>query len=366
MSETSHNSGKPRTRQRVYKTPPQLDVPDIEDDAAERKRVLNVLAQRRYRKIGAIHCLTRTNSNAGEKKRRRQLKQQSQDEPEGEAIESLPGEPVGSEPSAHISCAPEPLSIDSISGIDDGWPGSLGMSVTPLLLNSNIESSPVQAQNNWNTLHTSLNPAGDLFSLDFFTPTSNPGSPPSFDTSPKSVNSDGSLSDSYLLPVYELTLLKGLLRIAERLGSPKDVWSLTSQSPFTKGGGTPAHQLPPTWQPTATQIMMPHHPFLDFLPWPSVRDKVIDIFSLPEGSRPPSAAGPTGLANLAYDIEDNSEGVRIYGDDPYDPAYWEVGQVFFQRWWFLFDRDIIATSNRWRRLRGAPPLAIKAAGEEKF
>lgn len=41
---------RPRTRQRLYKAPPTLDVPDIDQDAAERKRVLNVLAQRRYRK----------------------------------------------------------------------------------------------------------------------------------------------------------------------------------------------------------------------------------------------------------------------------------------------------------------------------
>ena len=40
----------PRTRQRVYKAPPPLAVPDINEDAAERKRVLNVLAQRRYSK----------------------------------------------------------------------------------------------------------------------------------------------------------------------------------------------------------------------------------------------------------------------------------------------------------------------------
>lgn len=41
---------RPQTRQRAYKQPPSLDVPDIDQDAAERKRVLNVLAQRRYRK----------------------------------------------------------------------------------------------------------------------------------------------------------------------------------------------------------------------------------------------------------------------------------------------------------------------------
>lgn len=48
---SSNPSGKPRTRQRVYKEPPALDVPDIDQDAAERKRVLNVLAQRRYREL---------------------------------------------------------------------------------------------------------------------------------------------------------------------------------------------------------------------------------------------------------------------------------------------------------------------------
>ena len=35
----------------MYKAPPPLAVPDINEDAAERKRVLNVLAQRRYSKI---------------------------------------------------------------------------------------------------------------------------------------------------------------------------------------------------------------------------------------------------------------------------------------------------------------------------
>jgi hypothetical protein len=49
-SHQARPANPPRTRQRAYKEPPQLDVPDIDQDAAERKRVLNVLAQRRYRK----------------------------------------------------------------------------------------------------------------------------------------------------------------------------------------------------------------------------------------------------------------------------------------------------------------------------
>lgn len=180
----------------------------------------------------------------------------------------------------------------------------------------------------------------------------------SLDSSSLSSLSDGSLADSYLLPVHELTLLKAVMRIAHRMGCREELWSLTAASPFNTGFGPPPDELPKAWQPTPSQILVPHHPILDFLPWPSARDRLITIFTLPDEARPPNAVGPLALANFAYDMEDSSEGVRIYGGDPYDPGSWEVGQVFFSRWWFLFDREIVENSNRWRRLRGAPPLAI--------
>ncbi|KAL7814207.1 hypothetical protein V8C44DRAFT_326068 [Trichoderma aethiopicum] len=182
---------------------------------------------------------------------------------------------------------------------------------------------------------------------------------PPWDSSTSPSSSDGSFADSYLLPVHELTLLRAMTRIAERIGCPQQMWDLGAVSPFTQGTATPADQLPPAWKPTASQLLVPHHPLLDFLPWPQVRDRMISIFSLPEGMRPPHAAGPLALANFAYDFEDGSEGVRVYGGDPYDASCWEVGQVLFERWWFIFDRDVIENSNRWRRLRGAPPLALK-------
>lgn len=165
--------------------------------------------------------------------------------------------------------------------------------------------------------------------------------------------------DSYHLPVHELTLLRAMLRIADRIGcKDQQLWSPECLSPFNIGDGTPAEQLPLAWRPTTSQITVPHHPLIDMMPWPGVRDRILLIFSLPEEAKPPPAAGPLALVNLVYDIEDNAEGIRIYGEDPCDAESWEVGQVFFQRWWFLFDRDIIDTSNRWRRLRGAPPLML--------
>jgi hypothetical protein len=183
--------------------------------------------------------------------------------------------------------------------------------------------------------------------------------PPQTWDSTSASSSDGSFADSYLLPVHELTVLKAVVRIAERIGCREHIWNLEALSPFSQGIATPNEQLPDAWKPTASQILVPHHPMLDFLPWPQVRDRVINIFSMPDEIRPPNARGSLALVKFAYDFEDNSEGVRIYGGDPYDPNSWEVGQVLFERWWFIFDRDVIENSNRWRQLRGAPPLALK-------
>lgn len=189
--------------------------------------------------------------------------------------------------------------------------------------------------------------------------TSQFSSPLSFEAS-SSASSDLEFPDSYLLPVHELTILKALMRISGRIGcDSSQLWSIDCLSPFNQGAGTPSDQLPVAWRPTASQITIPHHPVFDFLPWPSARDRVLMILSLPDASRPANAQGPLALVNFVYDLEHGSEGIRIYGGDPYDPNGWEVGQVLFERWWFLFDREIIENSNRWRELRGAPPLLLK-------
>ncbi|KAF9772913.1 hypothetical protein IL306_009337, partial [Fusarium sp. DS 682] len=165
--------------------------------------------------------------------------------------------------------------------------------------------------------------------------------------------------DSYHIPLLQHTLLKAVMRIADRLNLKPDLWDLAGNSAFNTGTATPASQLPPSWQPTPSQVAIPHHPVLDLLPWPGVRERAIFILSLPDELRPPRAQGALAIVNFAYDVEDTAEGVRIYGDDPYDPCNWELGQVMFERWWFLFDNSIISTSNRWRRARGAPPLLLK-------
>lgn len=170
-------------------------------------------------------------------------------------------------------------------------------------------------------------------------------------------SSSTSFPDSYFLAVPPLTLLRGLVRIATRLNAASSVWSLTSTSPFNLGLGPDPSDLPAEWQPTPTQVLTPHHPVLDLLPWPAVRDRMIGVISLGDNGMDgvPSTSG-SPLVDFIYDIEDVAEGIRIWGSDPYDQANWEVGQTVFEHWWFVFDKGVVERSNHWRRQRGAPPL----------
>ena len=173
-------------------------------------------------------------------------------------------------------------------------------------------------------------------------------------SSPSSANSAVS-ADSYLLPVNELKILTAIHRISQRL-NVTSFWDLDAASPFITGTAAAATSLPAAWRPTPSQLTVSHHPIIDFLPWPGVRERLIEVMSLPDEARPKAASGPLALVNFAYDAEDAAEGMRIWGEDIFDPECWEVGQVLFERWWFLFDRGIVENSNRWRRLRGASTL----------
>lgn len=102
--------------------------------------------------------------------------------------------------------------------------------------------------------------------------------------SPSELSVDGidlSFPDSYLLPVSEFALMRAFLRIAARLGCKTNIFDLHARSPFGDPSTAVAH-LPQSWQPTAAQILIPHHPILDFIPWPSVRERIIYTLTLPE------------------------------------------------------------------------------------
>ncbi|KAF3394120.1 hypothetical protein F1880_004832 [Penicillium rolfsii] len=114
--------------------------------------------------------------------------------------------------------------------------------------------------------------------------------------------------------------------------------------------------LPPALRPTLIQRSIPHHPWLDLIPIPKMRDNLIlagdsiddvklchdicgNVASKLDAKRSAEAKGETGL---------------IVWKDPWDPSGWEVTETFLQNWsWILRDCwDLFRSTNTWRRKRG--------------
>lgn len=62
---------------------------------------------------------------------------------------------------------------------------------------------------------------------------------------------------------------------------------------------------------------------------------------------------------LTYDESGGQEAAfNVYGDMTWNPQLWEVGEKFAREWHFLFDKDILDTTNQWRRRRGLDDLIL--------
>jgi hypothetical protein len=142
--------------------------------------------------------------------------------------------------------------------------------------------------------------------------------------------------------------------------------------------GSPAvAALPANLHPVAAQLTIPHHPVLDMLPWPSVREKLICMLSMPSLFRPPVAREEgdddamasiggeirqsTAIVQLAQDLDDMQDGggIRVHSDSftcELHEDSWEIGDVFYKKWWWCLDQKVIAVSNRRRNERGLPRL----------
>ena len=168
-----------------------------------------------------------------------------------------------------------------------------------------------------------------------------------------------SFPDTYLLPIPALGLLRACLTIAKRLGIAMQLWDCNSVSPFyvgsspsldnysedsvsstisSLGADIDIASLPENLRPTRTQYLLPHHPILDILPWPSVRDKLIMFFAQPAELRPASL----GREQLVEDLEDEAEGVVVRGGqtEPWEVDSWEIGKALEKRWWFVLDTKV--------------------------
>ncbi|KAK5938771.1 hypothetical protein PMZ80_008963 [Knufia obscura] len=330
----------------------QLNVPAIEEDPAERKRILNVLAQRRYRKKKKEHLQNLERSSSSTK-------------------DSMYTIPEQRPPISPLFCVASPTENSTYEHMS----GTLCVDKT-----TSPGAFPPQPESTIQDFFDTacLDPATlEAFDATFSFPLpSLPSSPSISNTTVSSKDhtsltsraqpvSDGNLGmDEVHLPMLELNLLRGAMAIARRVGVDSVIWSLDANSPFHNSTALTYSHLPSNLKPTIVQIRNAHHPVLDILPWPSVRNKLILVFSQEHDLRPPNARSPTALLDLIYDMEDAAEGIRIWGDDPYTDENWEIGQKLFCNWWWALNSHVVDRSNELRKNRGASVLGVDREVQE--
>lgn len=164
----------------------------------------------------------------------------------------------------------------------------------------------------------------------------------------------------HIIEIPSLKTMEASVRIANMLGITDEILDLTANRVFhlSKLAVSPG-DIPENLKPTEAQLLVPHCPVRDILPWPSIRTKLICLFNQPEQLRPPIARGSMAIIQFVHGHEDESECVRIgsgSNGSGYDLRSWEIGQAAFKDWWWVLDSEIVSTSNRLRELRGVPRL----------
>lgn len=108
--------------------------------------------------------------------------------------------------------------------------------------------------------------------------------------------------------------------------------------------------LPASLKPSRLQLTTPHHAYIDMIPSPSLRDRLIAIG--------PANANTflTEVCTIACDIEDTGQ-MTIWGEDWLNDFSWEFSASVLERWGgWLLPAEWGHRANFWRRQRGAPVL----------
>ncbi len=126
-----------------------------------------------------------------------------------------------------------------------------------------------------------------------------------------------------------------------------DILNLTcSQIPRTYRPATPG---PSSLFPTELQRTIPHHGYIDMIPFPIIRDRILETLAV------------INEEELCHDLQ--SDEWKIWGKKPWEPKSWEFSGEFVLKWWFLLDDEILMMTNFWRMQRQEEPLKLPHKAE---
>ena len=115
----------------------------------------------------------------------------------------------------------------------------------------------------------------------------------------------------------------------------------TVLNPFSASATFLTHTL----SPTDIQLSTYHHPYIDLIASPSLRNNVLT-----------ASLDAEQEDALCMDLHCN--GFTVWGSQPWNSMGWEVTQEFTSKWAWLLDEHTIQYSNFWRAERGELPLQV--------
>ncbi|KAL4979767.1 hypothetical protein BDW66DRAFT_95921 [Aspergillus desertorum] len=160
----------------------------------------------------------------------------------------------------------------------------------------------------------------------------------------------GSPSSDHLLTLCKVNVFRAFMTNMQILGmSAGPEWMEDEAiSPFSTSmpGYLPVEKLPVSLRPTTLQRSRTHHPWLDFFPFPRIRDNLIMAGDFDDH---PLCEDIMGFWN----VTDEACGLLVWGE-AHDPRNWEASENFLRRWpWVVVGcPELLESTNRWRRSRG--------------
>ncbi|RDW93786.1 DUF3425 domain-containing protein [Aspergillus mulundensis] len=160
----------------------------------------------------------------------------------------------------------------------------------------------------------------------------------------------GSPSSDHLLTLCKVNVFRAFMTNMATLGmSAGPEWMEDEAiSPFSTSspGYLPEDRIPTSLRPTKLQTSTIHHPWLDFFPFPRIRDNLIMAGDFDDH---PLCLDIMGFWN----VTDEACGLLVWGE-AHDPRNWEVSENFLRRWpWVVAGcPELLESTNRWRSSRG--------------
>lgn len=160
---------------------------------------------------------------------------------------------------------------------------------------------------------------------------------------------EGSPRTDLLLTLIKFNVFRALMANEKTLGFMNQWLQCDAISPFFRSqDGTQGvvHACPANLRPTNLQLTVEHHPWIDLLPDPKMRNNILLLGDDYDD-------GP-----LCHDVVDNrhgkqSESLIVWGD-PCNLDSWEIGEDFYKKWPLVVQgcHRLFKATNNWRVRRG--------------